>query len=77
LRAHADYVCRAPVDAPPSSVVEVPPLFAMYLSMGARVCSEPAIDRAFRTIDYLVLFDLADLDERSRRRFLPSSGHDA
>jgi putative hemolysin len=57
--------------------VELPRLFGMYLSMGARVCSEPAIDRAFGTIDYLVLFDLADLDDRGRRRFLPGLGHDA
>ncbi|HZR84940.1 MAG TPA: GNAT family N-acyltransferase [Candidatus Binatia bacterium] len=51
--------------------VEVPRLFDMYLAMGARVCSEPAIDRAFGTIDFVVLFDLHELDPRSRRRFLP------
>jgi putative hemolysin len=60
---------EAAVAAP---VVAVPRLFDMYLAMGARVCGEPAIDRAFGTIDYLVLFDLDDLDPRSRRRFLPT-----
>lgn len=59
-----------PCDAAPS--VAVPRLFDMYLSLGAKVCGEPAIDRAFGTIDYLVLFDLGDLDARSRRRFLPA-----
>jgi putative hemolysin len=54
--------------------VEVPRLFDMYLSLGARVCGEPAIDRAFGTIDYLVLFDLDDLGVKSRRRFLPEVG---
>jgi len=52
--------------------VAVPRLFEMYLAMGARVCGEPALDRAFGTIDYLVLFDLEALDARSRRRFLPA-----
>jgi len=52
--------------------VTVPRLFDMYLALGARVCGEPAIDRAFGTIDYLVLFDLLDLDAKSRRRFLPA-----
>lgn len=59
-------------DAVPN--VAVPRLFDMYLALGARVCGEPAIDRAFGTIDFLVLFDLADLDARSRRRVLPVEG---
>ncbi len=36
---------------------------------GAKVCGEPAIDRFFKTIDYLVLLDLADLDDQSRKMF--------
>lgn len=56
----------------PAPRVAVPRLFDMYLALGARVCGEPAIDRAFGTIDYLVLFDLAGLDPRRRRRFLPA-----
>lgn len=50
--------------------VAVPRLFDMYLAMGARVCGEPALDRAFGTIDYLVLLDLDELDASHRRRFL-------
>jgi putative hemolysin len=53
--------------------VAVPRLFDMYLALGARVCGEPAIDRAFGTIDYLVLFDLATVNAKARRRFLPES----
>lgn len=72
------YRCWAALDAAsPAPVVAVPRLFDMYLAMGARVCGEPALDRAFGTIDYLVLLDLAGLDERSRRRFLPGAGADA
>ncbi|HSE26133.1 MAG TPA: GNAT family N-acyltransferase [Pyrinomonadaceae bacterium] len=45
-----------------SSEVEIPKLFRMYLSIGAKVCSPPAIDRVFKTIDFLVLFDINTMD---------------
>lgn len=62
--------CEAPDDrvaAMPE--IEVPPLFATYLRYGARVCSRPAIDREFKTIDYLVLMDTAALSRRTRLIF--------
>lgn len=46
----------------PNVAVEMPPLFAGYLKLNAKVTSEPAIDREFKTIDFLVLLDIADLD---------------
>lgn len=49
------------------SVVEIPKLFRMYLSIGAKVCSPPAIDRVFKTIDFLVLFDIDTMDFVTRR----------
>lgn len=48
---------------------ELPPLFKTYLRYGALVCGPPAIDREFRTIDFLVLFDVQALDERTRDLF--------
>jgi putative hemolysin len=41
----------------------VPKLLAAYLSIGARICGPPAIDRDFKTIDFLTFLDL----RRSRR----------
>jgi putative hemolysin len=49
--------------------LELPRLFALYLRYGARVCGPPAIDRQFKTIDWLVLFDREDLAPDSRRMF--------
>lgn len=49
--------------------VEIPQLFATYLRYGALVCSRPAIDRDFKTIDYLVLMDTATLSRRVRLIF--------
>lgn len=44
--------------------VKVPPLFRTYLRHGAKVCSDPAIDRDFKTIDFLVLFDVDAMDQK-------------
>jgi putative hemolysin len=49
--------------------VKLPRLFRTYLRFGAKVCSAPAIDREFKTIDFLVLFDLAEMDTRTNRMF--------
>lgn len=49
--------------------VKVPRLFKTYLAIGARVCSPPAIDRRFKTIDYFVIFDIQRLGARARTLF--------
>lgn len=48
----------------------VPKLLRTYLAIGARICGPPAIDRDFRTIDFLTLLDLQELHPRIRARFL-------
>jgi putative hemolysin len=47
----------------------VPALFQSYLELGAKVCGPPAIDRRFRTIDFLVRLDVRDLEPRIYRMF--------
>lgn len=37
--------------------VKCPKLFATYLGLGARIAGPPAIDREFKTIDFLTVFD--------------------
>ena len=49
--------------------VEIPRLLRAYLALGARICGEPAIDKAFGTIDFLTLLDLEMLHPRVQRRF--------
>ena len=48
---------------------KVPKLFASYLRFGVKVCSAAAIDREFKTIDFLVISDIDTLDLRTRRLF--------
>ena len=56
--------------------VVVPPLFKAYLDMGAKVCSEPALDREFGVIDFLIVLDVEKLDARTKKRMFgsPSEG---
>lgn len=49
---------------------KMPPLMGLYLNYGARICSHPAIDREFKTIDFLTLIDIEDIDRKTRRRLL-------
>lgn len=54
--------------------VELPPLFNMYLRLGARVCGPPMIDHEFGTIDFFVVFDVRSMNEKYRRMFAPRVG---
>lgn len=53
----------------PRPVSGVPPLFAAYLRYGSKVCSEPALDCEFGTIDFLTLLDRHELTPIQRARF--------
>jgi putative hemolysin len=49
---------------------KVPKLLKTYLAIGARICSAPAWDREFGTIDFLTLLDLRTVSSSARNRFL-------
>jgi putative hemolysin len=53
-----------------AGAAEAPKLLRAYLTIGAKICSEPAIDREFKTIDFLTLLDLQTLHPRVAKRFL-------
>lgn len=56
--------------------VKLPRLFSTYLGIGAKVCSPPAIDGRFKTIDFLVIFDVQGMDPRVRKLFFGLEGSD-
>ena len=60
------FQCRAAsaTVSPPA----IPRLFRAYLEASARLCGSPAIDREFKTIDFLTLIDLQKIPERVRTR---------
>jgi putative hemolysin len=47
----------------------LPELFQAYLGLGAKVLGPPAIDRAFKTTNWLLLVDIASLDPLTYRAF--------
>jgi putative hemolysin len=53
----------------PEALPGPPRLFRAYLDISARICGPPAIDREFKTIDFLTLVDLQALPDRVRTRF--------
>ena len=60
LRATPDYSCGAPEREQADDIgdaLSLPKLFRTYLRLSAEVMSEPAIDREFGTVDFLVLMD--------------------
>jgi putative hemolysin len=50
--------------------VKIPKLLRAYLTLGAKICGPPALDKKFKTIDFLTLLDLATLSLLDRRRFM-------
>lgn len=49
--------------------VKIPKLLRAYLTLGAKICGPPAIDRQFKTIDFLTLVDLEKMPPLARQRF--------
>lgn len=63
-----DFICRAAdtiVDN--GDEYKMPKLFHAYMRFGAKICSPPAIDRQFRTIDFFVIFDIETMNEKCRK----------
>jgi len=60
------YECRA---EPLSTPVRAPKLMSAYFSIGAKICSEPALDMEFKTIDFLTLVDIQALPASVAARY--------
>lgn len=52
-----------------------PKLLRAYLGVGAKICSEPAIDREFGTIDFLTILDCRNGSPIATERFLERPNH--
>ena len=49
---------------------KIPKLLRAYLSIGAKICGPPALDRQFKTIDFLTLLDMEAMPALMRAKFL-------
>ena len=70
LRTSPLPACACPLDHLVSPAPKAPKLLSAYLMCGAKICGAPAIDREFKTIDFLTLLDLKSLPARVADRFL-------
>lgn len=52
---------QCPLDQIAPEPVRIPRLLSGYFSLGAKICGPPALDREFRTLDFLTLMDLEAL----------------
>jgi putative hemolysin len=59
-----------PLDQLAEEPPKIPKLLRAYLSIGAKICGPPALDRQFKTIDFLTLLDLHAMPAFVRARFL-------
>jgi putative hemolysin len=57
---HREYTVNLADQFPEQFNIEIPKIFQAYLNIGAKVCSLPALDKNFKTIDFLVLSNIAD-----------------
>ena len=70
LRTNPQPEFAMPLVSPVAEGNKPPKLLRAYLALGAKICSPPAIDREFKTIDFLTLLDLTTLPSRVHARFL-------
>jgi len=49
---------------------DIPKLLRAYMTIGAKICGPPALDRQFQTIDFVTFLDLDAISPSARARFL-------
>lgn len=59
-----------PLPAETAETPDPPKLLRAYLTVGAKICGPPALDREFKTIDFLTLLDLEKMARSARARYL-------
>ena len=69
VNTRSKYSCKRPerLNCPH---FDIPKLLRVYMTLGAKVCSPPAIDKEFESIDYLTLFDLGGLKKQKGVKYL-------
>jgi putative hemolysin len=70
LRTKPLPICECPLDHVTEEKAQIPKLLRAYLTIGAKICGPPALDREFQTIDFLTLLDLESVTPQARERFL-------
>ena len=70
LRTKPTAAFAFPLEAETAERPQPPRLLRAYLTVGAKICGAPALDREFKTIDFLTLLDLENMAPSARSRYL-------
>ncbi|MDB6111180.1 MAG: family N-acetyltransferase [Pedosphaera sp.] len=62
------FACSA--DQPAVHAPKIPKLLTAYLALGARICGPPALDKEFKTIDFLTFLDLYAMPAKMMARYM-------
>lgn len=60
-----------PQTAPSETLLPIPKLMLVYLTLGSKIAGRPAFDRHFKTFDFLTVADLAEFPASILNRFYP------
>ena len=69
-RTHPRPKYECSLEALAAETPKIPKLLRAYLTIGAKICGPPALDREFKTIDFLTMLDLHAMPQAVRQRFL-------
>lgn len=69
-RTHPRPEFECSLEALAAETTKIPKLLRAYLTIGAKICGPPALDREFKTIDFLTMLDLHAMPQAVRQRFL-------
>lgn len=59
-----------PAVEPEAASPKIPKLLTAYLAFGAKICGPPALDREFKTIDFLTFIDFDSMPPKILARYL-------
>jgi len=68
FRTHPMAAFACPLEVLASEPPKIPKLLTAYLALGAAICGPPALDREFKTIDFLTLVDLQSTGVQALQR---------
>ncbi|BBD68567.1 hypothetical protein NIES4072_41190 [Nostoc commune NIES-4072] len=60
VNPNSQFCLELPPNCPDLCNIEIPKILQAYLNIGAKICSLPAIDRQFKTIDFLTISNVAE-----------------
>lgn len=71
IPSFTEYVSNLKLDSETTEIAKslIPPLLGFYLKAGAYICGEPALDKAFKCIDFFTILDMNNLRKNLEKKY--------